>query len=135
MDLPPALIQFLGSLFAILALAALARWLKLGPEPRLESDEAAREAADEAISGFVPLRIGRDRDGRGALLSDSTGRVLLLRPHGTMFAGRLLTARASAHIELDVLVIDTAERRFGTARLTLDDPSAWMQAIAAIKHA
>lgn len=133
MNLPPALIQFLGSLVAILALAALAWWLKLGPEPRLESDEAARIAADEAISGFTPVRIARDRDRRGAVLSDSSGRILLLKPHGTMFAGRLLTAKASAHIEEDTLVVDTAEKRFGSVRLILDDPSAWMQAIAAIE--
>ena len=133
MDLPPALLQFLGSLAAILALAGLAWWMKLGPEPRLADEDAARAAADEAVSGFVPVHIGLDREGRGALMRDAAGRVLLLRPHGVHFAGRLLTTIASATIEGDTLVVDTAEKRFGSARLVLDDPSAWVQAIEAIK--
>lgn len=133
MDLPPALLQFLGSLAAILALAGLAWWLKLGPAPRLADEDAARAAADEAVSGFIPTDIGLDREGRGALMRDAEGRVLLLRPHGVHFAARLLTPLASATIEGDALVIDTAEKRYGAARLVLDNPSAWVQAIEAIK--
>ena len=133
MDLPPALVQFLGSLIAILALAGIALWLKLGPTPRLSDEDEARAAADEAVSGFEPVEIGLDREGRGALLRDAEGRILLLRPHGTHFAGRLLTPAARMELDGEVLSVDTAERRFGTARLTLDDPSAWMQALDAIK--
>ena len=133
MDLPPALVQFLGSLVAILALAGIALWLKLGPASKLESEGAARAAAEEAVSGFEPVEIGLDREGRGALLRDTEGRILLLRPHGTHFAGRLLTPAARMELDGEVLSVDTAERRFGAARLTLDDPSAWMQALDAIK--
>ena len=133
MDLPPALLQFLGSLAAILALAGLAWWMKLGPEPRLADEDAARAAADEAVSGFIPAAIGLDRDGRGALMRDAEGRVLLLRPHGVHFAGRMLTPLASATIDGDALLVDTAEKRYGAARLVLGDPSAWVQAIEAIK--
>lgn len=130
--LPPALIQFLGSLVAILALAAIAWWLKLGPTPRLADREAALRAGDEAVSGFVAVDCALDRDGHGALLRDAAGRVLLLRPHGSHFAGRVLTPAAVAHIDGDALVIDTAERRYGAARLKLADASAWMQAIEGI---
>ncbi|SMQ69251.1 hypothetical protein SAMN06297468_1467 [Altererythrobacter xiamenensis] len=133
MDLPPALVQFLGSLIAILALAGIALWLKLGPTPRLSDEDEARAAADEAVSGFEPVEIGLDREGRGALLRDAEGRILLLRPHGTHFAGRLLSPDARMATEGDVLLVDSAEKRFGTAQLTLDDPSAWMQALNAIK--
>lgn len=132
MDLPPALIQFLGSLAAILALAGLAYWLKLGPEPRLADENAARRAADEAASGFEPVAISIDRDGRGALLRDAEGRVLLLRPHGSHFAGRVLTKAASARLDGEALVIETAERRYGGVRLVLADPKAWVQAIEGI---
>ena len=135
MDLPPALIQFLGSLVAILALAGVALWLKLGPAPKLENEAEARAAAEEAVSGFEPVEIGLDREGRGALLRDATGQILLLRPHGTHFAGRLLTPAARMELDGEVLLVETAERRFGTARLILDDPSAWMQALEAIKSA
>ncbi len=63
MDVPPALLQFLGSLVAILALAGLAYWLKLGPAPQLTDETAARRAADYAVSGYEPVAIGLDRDG------------------------------------------------------------------------
>ncbi|MDG5748225.1 hypothetical protein P8Q88_08525 [Qipengyuania sp. XHP0207] len=135
MDLPPAFFQFLGSLAAILVLSALAWQLKLGPTPRLEDDDAAVEAAEEAVSGFEPVAIGRDSHGHGALLRDAQGRILLLRPHGSHFAGRLLTAQAHAKLDDGALVIDTAEKRYGKARLSLADASAWMQAIEAIKTA
>ncbi len=133
MDFPPALIQFLGSLVAILALAGLAYWLKLGPAPRLADEAAARVAADEAVSGYDPVAIGIDRDGTAALLRDAAGRILLLRQHGVHFAGRLLSPAARVRKEGEALVIDTAERRYGAARLVLDNPAAWVKAIEAIK--
>ena len=132
MEPPPVLLQIIGSLVAILALAGIARWLKLGPEARLDSEAAARMAAEEAVSGYVPVAIALDEDGRGALMRDAAGRLLLLRPHGTHIAGRLLTPAASAHIDGDMLVVDTAEKRYGAARLRLADASGWMHAIAAI---
>jgi hypothetical protein len=133
MDFPPALLQFLGSLIAILALAGLAWWLKLGPAPRLADEASARAAADEAVPGFDPIAIGLDREGRGALLRDAAGRVLLLRPHGVHFAGRVLTGMARARVEEGTLVIDTGERRYGSARLLLDDAAAWAETIEALE--
>ena len=129
----PQLLQFLGSLAAILVLAGIAWGLKLGPERKLDSEEDARRAADEAVDGFAPILLSLDRDGRGALLSDASGQVLLLRPHGTHFAGRILTPAASAAIEGNTLIIDTAEKRYGAARLVLDDAPAWVQRIEAIR--
>ncbi|MBX7458888.1 hypothetical protein K3152_11580 [Qipengyuania sp. 1NDH17] len=129
----PQLLQFFGSLAAILLLAGIAWSLKLGPERKLESEEDARRAAGEAVDGFDAEKLSLDSEGRGALLSDASGNILLLRPHGTHFAGRILTAAASAAIEGDTLVIDTAEKRYGAARLVLDDAPAWVQRIEAIK--
>ena len=133
MDLPPALIQFLGSLLAILALAGVAWWLKLGPKPRLADEDAARRAADEAVSGFEPVAIGLDRSGHGALMRDAAGRILLLRPHGVHFAGRLLPRETRVLREGDELEIDPRERRYGKARLVLDDAAAWVSAIEAVR--
>lgn len=124
--------QFLGSLAAILALAALAWWLKLGPEPRLANEAEARQAAQEAVDGFEPGIIAIDREGRGALLCDGSGRLLVLRPHGTHFAGRILTPHARVQLTDGKLDIDTGERRFGTVRLEIDDAPAWVQRIEAI---
>ncbi len=129
----PQLLQFLGSLAAILVLAGIAWGLKLGPERKLESEEEARRAAGEAVDGFDAIHLSLDREGRGALLSDASGKILLLRPHGTHFAGRVITAEASAKIDGDTLIIDTAEKRYGAAGLELDDAPAWVQRIEAIK--
>ena len=126
------LLQFLGSLLAILVLAGLAWWLKLGPERTLSNEDDARLAASEAVDGFDAVDVALDAEGRGALLYDATGRILLLRPHGTHFAGRILTAQASANLENGRLVIDSAERRYGLTRLFIDDPQAWVQRIEAI---
>lgn len=139
MNLPPALLQFLGSLVAILALAGLARWLRLGPAPVLATQEEARRAGDAAVSGFEPIEIARDREGRGALMRDAAGRILLLRQHGTQFAGRLLTPAASARLSNGVgstgIDVDCGERRFGTAFLDIEDPGAWVSAIEALRSA
>lgn len=127
---------FLGSLVAILALAGLAHWLKLGQPPRLETEADARAAAAEAVDGFEPIRIGRDRNGASALLRDRAGRVLLLKPHGNFFAGRLLTASSHAERRIDqgrtCLRIESGEKRFGSVTLEVDDPDHWIAAIDAL---
>ncbi len=127
------MIQFGGSLVAILIVVGIAYRLKLGPERRLDSEESARIAATEAVDGFDAIDISLDAEGRAALLRDASGCILLLRQHGTHFAGRVLTSAADARIDNDVLVIDTAERRYGAARLHVADASAWKQAIEAIE--
>ena len=123
------LLQALGSLLAILALAGLALWLKLGGAPALSGEDDARAAAADAVDGFVPHRFGIDREGRGALLEDADGRILLLKLHGNRFAGRLLEPGAHAHEHADTLRIDIGERRFGAVSLTLDDGAYWERAI------
>ncbi|TMM48074.1 hypothetical protein [Qipengyuania marisflavi] len=133
MTVPPALLQFLASLAAVLVVGGIVWWLKLGPERTLTSDAEARIAANEAVDGFDPVAVSLDKDGRGALLRDASGQILLLRPHGTHFAGRLLGPAASAQLDGEALIVDSGERRFGSHRLALTDASAWMQAIAAIE--
>ena len=127
------LVQFLGSLLAILALAGLAVWLKLGPRARITNEADARQLADEAIDGFEARRVALDKDGAGALLDDERGRILLLKPHGTHFAARLLTASAKARIEQGAILVASGEKRFGDARLEIADARAWVQRIEAIR--
>lgn len=127
------LLQFLGSLAAILLLAGVAWWLKLGPERRLNNEDEARRAAAEAADGFEAKDLALDAEGRAALLRDAGGRIMLLRPHGTHFAARILTPAATARIESDTLVVDTAERRYGGAALRIAEPQAWVKRIEAIK--
>lgn len=130
MGIPPDLLRFAGSLAAILLLAGLAWWLKLGPQRLFDSDDAARAAARDALDGFEPVALARDREGRAALLRDAEGRILLIRQHGTHFAGRLLDARASVRTVEGALLVDSGEKRYGMVRLELDDPEPWRAAIA-----
>lgn len=125
----PLLLQFGGSLIAILALAALAAWLRLGGKPTLADDEQVRLIAGEVEHGFQPLRIGIGRDRKSALVRDDAGRIMVIRRHGNKFVGRVLSGRASVREEVDALVVDIAEPRFGSVRLSLGDPAYWADAI------
>lgn len=129
MNLAPHLLQFLGSLVAICALAGLAWWLKLGGTPVLASEAEARIAANEAVDGFEPVSVAIDADGRGAIMRDQTGRVLVLKPHGNKFAGRILRNEANALVANGSLQIDSGEKRYGLVSLAIDDPEAWAGAI------
>jgi hypothetical protein len=127
MAIPPLVLQTAGSLTAILALAGLAWWLKLGGEPLLDSDEAVRRAAREVEDGFDPVATAPA--GQAALARDSHGRVMVIRRHGNRFAGRVLGPAARARLDGDRLVIDPGEPRFGTVSLDLADAQAWADAI------
>lgn len=125
----------IGSLVAILALAGLARWLGLGRAPVLASEADALQAANEAVEGFEPVRYGIDHDGRGGLLQDREGRVLLLKPHGNFFAGRVLGPAAAVTADGNTLTIDCGERTYGAVTLQLDDPDYWADTINRLKAA
>lgn len=124
---------FLGSLVAILALAGIARWLGLGRAPRLETEDEARFAANEAIDGFVPVRIALDRQGAGAIMEDRDGRLLLLKPHGNFFAARVSAPIWTVAPDRQHLTIDSGERRFGVVSLVLEDPDYWVTAIKRLR--
>ena len=127
------LIQFLGSLAAIVALVLIARWLRLGGTARIAGQAEARELADNAVCGFAPSRIDLDAAGEGALLRDEDGRIMLLAPHGMHFSARLLTGSARAVIEGEVLVVRSGERWMPPARLRLgENADYWSKAIAAL---
>lgn len=132
MNIPPELLQFLGSLVAILLLAGLARWMKLGGKPRLAGEADVRAAANEAIDGYAPEAISIDSAGSAAILRDSEGRILLLKLHGNKFAGRILTPASSAHLNGERLLIESGERRFGSVALLLTDGQAWADAVNAL---
>lgn len=113
------LLQLGGSLLAILALGWLASKLQLGGDRRIRSEADARELADEAVSGFDPIDIALDRAGYGALMRDEQGRILMLRRHGTHFAGRLIEKRPQARLDQNLLIIEAEDRPFGAATLDL----------------
>jgi hypothetical protein len=59
------MLQFAGSLIAILALAWFARRLDLGGDTRIRDEAHLRELAEEALCGFEPVEIAIDRVGTG----------------------------------------------------------------------
>ena len=123
-------IQLLGSLAAVLLLAACAWKLGLGGDVRIRSEDEARRLAREAIWGFEAAEVGLDRAGIGALLRDYTGRIMLLRRHGAHFAARLLDSHEGIRLDRNFLVISTGERAFGTVTLDLrEEAQAWAGAL------
>ena len=123
------LMQFGGSLIAILVLAGIAVLLKLGGKPTLKDDAAVAEAAAEVEDGFDAQRISISRDGSSALAREDAGRIMVIKRHGNKFAGRILASNARAREEVDALIVDPGETQFGAVRLTLKDASYWADAI------
>lgn len=129
MDFHPLLIQFGGSLIAILVVTALVAILKLGGRPTLANEAAVALAAGEVEFGFEVTRSSIARKGNAALARDAAGRIMLIRRHGNKFAGRILTPSARVQEEVDGLIIDPDERSFGSVRLSLGDAPYWADAI------
>jgi hypothetical protein len=123
------LLQTAGSLVAILALAGLAWWLRLGGSPTLASDDDVCRAASEAVDGFDPVAIARDAEGRAAIVRDAQGRIMVLKRHGNRFAGRVLGPDAAAWVAGGQIEVFPGEARFGTVFLTIPDAEAWADAI------
>ena len=120
------LLIFGGSLGAITLVVILVWWMGLGGEPRIGDEAHARELAENAMCGFEPIEIVLDAKGHGALLLDNKGQILLLAPHGSHFASRLLDTNSTAWIEDGVLVIDSGEQTFARALLELGtEARAW----------
>lgn len=127
--------QLVGSLVAILALAWIAHRLGLGGDARIRSEEEARVLADEAIHGFDPVEIAIDRAGMGALCRDALGRVLLLRRHGAHWASRLLDSHANTRLDRGFLTLATADRRFGSVTFDLgDEAPVWAASLRRIAN-
>lgn len=114
----------LGSVAAVLILAGIARLLKLGTSPRIESEEAAAQHARDAHSGFRPREVALDRDGRAALVLGENGEAILLRPHGAQITARVFHVLPNAVQDGPTLTIQTGERLFGDIKLMLDDAEA-----------
>lgn len=121
-----AVVQLAASLAAVLFMAAMARWMKLGGDARIRNEEQARILADQAVCGFRPVAVSLDRAGIGALLRDGDGRQMLIRRNGAHFVGRLLDRNAVARLDRNFLTIGTGERSFGSVTLDLGpDAQYW----------
>ena len=125
-------LQAAASLVAILLLAWFASRMRLGEDVRIRDEDHARELANEAVDGFVPVTLTLDRARIGAMLRDGQGRVMVLRRHGSHFTGRLLTDHSGVRLDRNTLTIASGERRFGT--VTLDLGPAAQEWAASLRH-
>jgi hypothetical protein len=135
MSIDGAILQFGGSLVAILALAGIAYWMRLGSAPKIQTNEQARAIANEVVFGFKPIELAIDTNGAGAILADQDGRIMVLKPHGTHFAGRILSDGASAKVSDGELTVTADERRFGAVSLKLPNAEAWAKRIEGVRVA
>jgi len=127
------IVQFGGSLAAILMLAWIALKLGLGGDRRIADEDDLRALAEEALYGFDPVDIAIGRTGLNALARDADGRVMVLRRHGAHFAGRILDGASRVHREGTTLAVDTGDRRFGLVTIDLgDDAAAWAARLEAL---
>lgn len=113
--------QLATSVIAVLALAGLARWLRLG-ESRIASAADARRFAEDALAGFTAEAAIVGSDGAAALVAGSFGSgdrfvgggtIALLKRHGTHVAARRLIAPLSLGETVEGVVVRSGERRFG----------------------
>lgn len=117
-------IQIGGSLVAILAVAWLVRKMGLGGDVRIANEAHAWLLADEVESGFKPVDTTIDKAGYGALMRDEAGRILILRRHGSHFAGRVVTKRPEARLDQGLLTIKPDDNPFGAITLNLGSEAA-----------
>lgn len=107
------------SLAGVLALALVARWLRLG-ESRIASAAQARETAEQTLAGFVAR--GSDEgallgtDGNAALVAGN-GTIALLKRHGAKVAARRLIAPLRLAQAVEGVQVETGERLFGSVLL------------------
>ena len=106
---------FGGSLAAILALAAIARLLKLG-ESRLVDAETAARFAEETLSGFEagPALVSVDKS---AALVAGVGAVAVLKRHGASVVARRLIPPLRLSSAVEGVAVETGERLFGAVTL------------------
>ncbi|MEP1423183.1 MAG: hypothetical protein ABJK59_15570 [Erythrobacter sp.] len=129
MVIPPLLLQFLVSLTAILALYGLARMLGFGSKPKLVDEASVRFKAGEVEDGFVAERIAISKPGDTALARDANAQIMVIKRHGNRFAGRILSDQTLVREEVDAIIVDCGDTQFGSVRLSLDQPSIWVDAI------
>ncbi|MCX7268120.1 MAG: hypothetical protein NTU75_06395 [Sphingomonadales bacterium] len=128
------LLKLAGSIAAILFIAWFARFLRLGGDVRIRSEEQARDIANETCCGFDPVEIAIDKAGIAALLRDAEGRHLLVRRHGVQWAGRLLDRHNDSRLDKNFLTVGTGEKTFGSVTLNLgSQASHWAAGLRNLK--
>ncbi len=105
------IVQLVGSVVAILALAGVARMHKLG-QSRIANEDDARRFAEEALVGFEGGRALVSGDGGAALVAGS-GAIAVLKRHGAQVAVRRLIPPLRVREAVEGATVETGERLFG----------------------
>lgn len=105
------IVQLVGSLVAILALAGVARMLKLG-QSKIANEDDARRFAEEALVGFEGGRALVSGDG-GAALVAGRGAIAVLKRHGAQVAVRRLIPPLYVNEAVEGATVETGERLLG----------------------
>jgi hypothetical protein len=100
-----------GSLVAILALAGIAAWLKLGGDPL--DERAAIDAAGDMLPGFVPEAVLLASDGAAALVRGREGRVAVVKVHGAQPAVREVVRPVGLAAAGEGTIVRSGDRMFG----------------------
>ena len=127
--------QIGGILAAIVALAVVARLLKLG-ESRIDSAEKARDLAEHLLAGFVAGRAIVSENGRAALIAGN-GTVAVLKRQGAKVAACRLVAPLRVREAVEGVTVDTGERQLGAVTLTgvlVDDVRALEAVVGPLLH-
>ena len=105
------IVQLVGSVIAILALAGFARMLKLG-ESKINNEDDARRFAEEALAGFEAGRALVSGDGCAALVAGQ-GTVAVVKRHGAKVAVRRLVPPLRVYEAVEGATVQTGEKLFG----------------------
>lgn len=108
-------VQLGGSLVAILALAGVARLLKLG-EARISDVVKACEMAEDMLAGFEARSAIVGTDGNAALVLGN-GAIAVLKRHGAKVAARRLLPPLGLSTAIEGVFVETGERLFGRVLL------------------
>ena len=127
------MLQLGGSLIAILALAGLAAWLRLGKARDFSDPEAVSALADAELYGWQSAEVACDAAGKAALVMEQDGRIALLAAHGSHLVARELGRPARAVQDGTRLTIRTGERMLPPVTLDLGGAAqAWFTRIRAL---
>jgi hypothetical protein len=119
------LIKLAGLAFVILAIAWFVRRLGLGvTHSRINNAAHAIALAEEAECGFAGITAAVDTAGYGALVTNASGAVMLIRAHGVRFAARRIGPGWHARLDRRMLTLSAIETSFGTVTLDFGDATA-----------
>jgi len=112
-----------GSLAAILMVAALVHFLKLG-DAAIDDEAHAMRMAEENLSGFSARKAIISEDREAAIILGDNANAALVKRHGAQFAMREVSLPLSIRKDGDTYIAESGEMRFGRVMLTLEKEDA-----------